>query len=445
MFGASDHRCIAVNDAAIRSYGYERNEFLGLDADALCGSGGVSAVSHRAPGEERATSTTTHRRKDGSEFDADETVFDYVSGGMPASILLTTDVTERVRAEDALRADLDAASRVHRLIAFGHWSTDLTTGVTTWSDEMWVNARIPKPPHTSSPGTGYEVVKRHMHPDDRQRVITDFNDTAKTGHINRIEYRSYRGDGTMHWEEVLVAREVDANGKPVRLVGTCIDISARKEASELLALSARTDALTGLANRMMLNERLVTACSAAKRRGSEMAVLFLDLNGFKAVNDSFGHAVGDLLLQRVAARLRDLTRQEDLVARAGGDEFVVVLEGPAAENAAAAAERILDAFRAPLNAGDYTTRMPLSIGVACFPADGGDGETLMRNADTAMYQAKRTEGGAYRLFEPWMHDAVVRRFYLSRMPIGPAAPAQPGTADARQCSGALPAAAMLNR
>ena len=158
-----------------------------------------------------------------------------------------------------------------------------------WSDEMWVNARLPKPAN-SSPGTGYDVVKRHMHPDDRKRVIRDLNDTATSGRVNRIEYRSFRGDGTMHWEEVLVAREVGADGKPVRLVGTCIDISARKEASELLAISARTDALTGLANRTMLNERLAAGCSAAKRRRSKMALLFLDLNGFKAINDTMGHA-----------------------------------------------------------------------------------------------------------------------------------------------------------
>lgn len=412
VFSASDRRCIAVNDAAVRSYGYGRDEFMGLDPEALCATGRISAVVQRAPGEERGTSTTAHRRKDGSEFDADETVFDFVWAGVPASILLTTDVTERVRAENAMRADADAASRVHRLIAFGHWSTELATGITTWSDEMWVNARIPKPLNSSSPGSGYEVVKRHMHPDDRERVIRDFNDTTTSGRVNRIEYRSFRGDGTMHWEEVLVAREDDAEGKPVRLVGTCIDISARKEASERLALSARSDMLTGLANRTLLNERLAAACSAAKRRSSEIAVLFLDLNGFKGINDSLGHAVGDLLLKSVAARLRGLTREEDVVARAGGDEFVIVLEDPAAVSAAAMAERVLKAFREPLQVGEQTLCMSVSIGVACFPADGSDGETLMRNADTAMYQAKHTKGGAYRLFETSMHETVVRRFHL---------------------------------
>ena len=426
VFDAAERRCIWVNDAAVRSYGYARDEFMGLDAAALCAPGRISAVVQRSPGEERGTSTTAHRRKDGSEFDADETVFDFVLNGVPASILLTTDVSERVRAEHTLRAAADAASRVHRLIAFGHWSTELDTGVTTWSDEMWANARLPKPLGSSSPGKGYDVVKRHMHPDDRERVIKDFNDTATSGRVNRIEYRSFRGDGTMHWEEVLVAREDGADGKPIRLVGTCIDISARKEVSELLAISARTDMLTGLANRIMLDERLAAGCSAARRRDSQMAVLFLDLNGFKGINDTLGHAGGDLLLKNVATRLRGLTRAEDLVARAGGDEFVIVLDDPDAVRAAATARRILDAFRTPLEAGDRTACMSFSIGIASFPRDGGDGDTLMRNADIAMYRAKLIAGGAYRLYDASMRETPASHFDT----IG---------------SDALPVAAMLDR
>ena len=412
VFGASDHRCIWVNDAALRTYGYARAEFNGLAAQALCAAGHLSSVVERSARDARGTTTTVHSRKDGTEFDADETVFDLIWDGVPASILLTSDATERVRAEQELREYANAAARVHRLVAFGHWSTDMATGVTTWSDEMWANARVPKPPHTSSPGSGYEVVKRHMHPDDRRRVIADFNDTATTGRVNRIEYRSFRGDGTMHWEEVLVAREDDEAGKPVRLVGTCVDITPRKEATERIALSARSDALTGLANRMLLNERLGAACSAAKRRSSELAILFIDLDDFKGINDTLGHPVGDLLLQAVAARLRELTREEDVVARTGGDEFVILLEDPASVDAAATAQRIVDGFREPLQVGDRTLCMSLSIGVACFPADGTDVETLLRNADTAMYHAKRSQRGSYRMFEESMHESVVHQFHL---------------------------------
>ena len=412
VFDAANHRCIWTDDAALRTYGYSRAEFLGLAAQDLCAPGRVSSVVELAAGGTRETATTVHRRKDGAEFDADETVFAFCWDGAPAFILLTSDATERVRAEKELRESEDALARVHRLVAFGHWSTDLTTGVITWSDEMWTQARVPKPPNVTSPGSGYQVVKTHTHPDDRPRVVAELNDTIATGHVNRIEYRSIRGDGTMHWLELLVAREDDDAGKPVRIVGTCIDITERKEATERIALSARSDALTGLANRMLLNERLGAACSAAKRRNSEMAILFIDLDDFKGINDTLGHPVGDLLLQSVAARLRTLTREEDVVARTGGDEFVILLEDPASVDAAATAQRIVDGFREPLQVGDRTLCMSLSIGVACFPADGTDVETLLRNADTAMYQAKQCQNGSYRMFEESMHDSVVHQFHL---------------------------------
>jgi len=143
-------------------------------------------------------------------------------------------------------------------------------------------------------------------------------------HPRGDEYSYFRGDGTLHWLELIVAREDDEDGKPLRVVGTCIDITERKEATERIALSARSDALTGLANRMLLNERLSAACSAAKRRKSAMSILFIDLDGFKETNDTLGHSVGEALLQSVAARLRNLTRAEDEVGRNGGEEFVIL-------------------------------------------------------------------------------------------------------------------------
>ena len=412
VFDASSHRCIWANDAALLTYGYSRAEFIGLAADTLCVSGHVSSVVDRAAGGAHGTTTTVHRRKDGTVFDADETVFDVTWAAVPATILLTSDATKRLSAERELRDSANALSRVHRLVLFGHWSTDLTTGVITWSDEMWAQARVTKPPGATSPGTGYAVVKRHTHPEDRARVIAELNDTIATGTVHRIEYRSIRGDGTLHWLELLVAREDDDAGKPVRIVGTCLDITERKEATERIALSARSDALTGLANRMLLNERLNAACSAAKRHTSEMAILFIDLDGFKEVNDTLGHSTGDLLLQSVAARLRTLTRAEDEVARTGGDEFVILLADSNSLEAGTAAQRIVDGFREPLQVGDRTLRVSLSVGVACYPRDGTEGETLLRNADTAMYHAKRSGGCSYRLFQKSMQDAVARQFHL---------------------------------
>ena len=412
VFERASRRCIWANEAALRTYGYSQVEINGRRAESLCAPGHASSVMDRSPAGGRGTTTTMHRRKDGTVFDADETTFDVTWDGTEATILLTSNATERVRAERELRDTANAAARVHRLVEVGHWSTDLATGIVTWSEEMWRSARIPRPPNATSPGSGYDVVKRHMHPDDRGRVIADLADTTKTGNTNRIEYRNYRGDGTMHWLELIVAREDDEAGKPLRLVGTCIDITERREASERLLAGARLDPLTGLPNRMLLNERLVAACAAAKRRGSDMAILFVDLDGFKEINDTLGHSTGDVLLQSVAERLRSLTRAEDQIARMGGDEFVILLEDPVSTDAAAAAQRIIEGFREPLRAGDRTLAVTLSIGVARYPVDGRDGETLLRNADNAMYHAKRSQRGSYRLYESEMHEALARQFNM---------------------------------
>jgi diguanylate cyclase (GGDEF)-like protein len=177
--------------------------------------------------------------------------------------------------------------------------------------------------------------------------------------------------------------------------------------------SAKHDFLTGLPNRVFLNDRLSQAIVLARRHGKQVAVLFLYLDGFKHINDSLGHAVGDQLLQSVAKRLVDCARASDTVSRQGGDEFLVLLsEVQHAEDAATAAGRILRAVAEPHAVGQHELHVSASIGVSVYPTDGLDAGTLIKNADTAMYQAK--EGGRqnYRYFEPAMNARAVERHFI---------------------------------
>lgn len=154
------------------------------------------------------------------------------------------------------------------------------------------------------------------------------------------------------------------------------------------------DALTGLPNRELLRDRLRGALARAQREGSRVALLYLDLDDFKGVNDRFGHAVGDAVLRAVAARLQGVVRGSDTVARLAGDEFVVVLERiDEGEGVPRVAEALLAAFEAPLEAEGHALRVRPSIGMATWPQDGADAEALMRRADAAMYAAKRAGGG----------------------------------------------------
>jgi diguanylate cyclase (GGDEF)-like protein len=172
------------------------------------------------------------------------------------------------------------------------------------------------------------------------------------------------------------------------MVRTYADITARSVAEEMLGVAASHDQLTGLINRHAFNTRHDAALAAARRNSSELAVLCLDLDRFKAVNDALGHVAGDQLLIMAAKRMREAARSTDMVARLGGDEFAIVLPNTDLAVAELISQRLLDSIRLPYVIGGETVRIGVSIGIAAFPSDGGTAEELLRNADTALYKAK---------------------------------------------------------
>jgi len=199
-----------------------------------------------------------------------------------------------------------------------------------------------------------------------------------------------------------------------RLVIATVHAQVMAEAAEgaaaQLSHMASHDYLTGLPNRALLTDRLAQAMSLAQRRGKRVALMYMDLDHFKHINDSLGHSVGDALLQLVAKRLQDSVRQSDTVCRQGGDEFVVLLaEVEAASDAALAAGKVIEAMAGPFVIGENRLHVGVSIGLALFPDDATDVETMLRNADTAMYQAKRNGRNHYKMFQPEMNVRAVAR------------------------------------
>ncbi len=191
------------------------------------------------------------------------------------------------------------------------------------------------------------------------------------------------------------------------------DVSETRTMALQMAHSAEHDFLTGLPNRMLLNDRVRQAITLAPRHMKKVAVLFLDLDGFKHINDSLGHPIGDKLLQSVAKRLVDCVRGSDTVSRQGGDEFVVLLsEVEQAENAAISAKRLLQAVAAAHSIDQHDLHVTTSIGVSVYPDDGLDAETLIKNADTAMYQAKENGRQSYQFFKPAMNVRAVERQFV---------------------------------
>ena len=235
-------------------------------------------------------------------------------------------------------------------------------------------------------------------------------------HADRLLRRQYRereiGERALREVQGTLERRVKSRTRELACVnkGLEAEIAERRLADQRVVHMAHHDALTGLPNRMLLADRVGQAIARAHRSGGMLAVLFLDLDRFKNVNDSFGHAVGDLLLTAVASRLTASRREDDTVARLGGDEFIVSLPDIAgAAEAETVAARILADLAKPFAISGHELHADASIGIALYPRDGHSPETLMRNADTAMYHAKDSGRANYQFFSAQMTERVNRR------------------------------------
>jgi len=257
-----------------------------------------------------------------------------------------------------------------------------------------------------------EVSNRQLFVDpgrmDELRQMLDGN-----GVVRGAEIEVYRRDRTKKWVLMSLRAVRDINGNTVLNEGIVEDISDRKVAEERVQYLAYYDALTGLPNRTLLRDRLSKALASARRRKDKVALLFLDLDRFKIANDSLGHSVGDLLLKEVAARLKRWAREQDTVARLGGDEFLIVLtDVKDIPGAAIAAERLMDAMTTEFVVQGHRLMVSCSLGISIFPEHGADGETLIKNADAAMYSAKDYGRNNFQFFTGEMNSEVVERLTL---------------------------------
>jgi diguanylate cyclase (GGDEF)-like protein/PAS domain S-box-containing protein len=248
-------------------------------------------------------------------------------------------------------------------------------------------------------------------------VHPDFQDLVRERGLDRqrgkvvapsYEFKIIRKDSEERWIE-FTAGTIDYEGKPA-VLGTGFDISERKKAEEQIKSLAYHDALTGLPNRLLFNDRLSIAVAQAHRLGQRLAVLFLDLDRFKLINDSLGHSIGDRLLQSVARRLLETVREGDTVARLGGDEFTLLLPGAGRPlDLAKLAEKILDSLKLPFRIEHHELFVTASMGISLYPDDGRDPESLVKNADTAMYRAKDQGRDNYQLYTPAMNATALER------------------------------------
>jgi diguanylate cyclase (GGDEF)-like protein/PAS domain S-box-containing protein len=245
-----------------------------------------------------------------------------------------------------------------------------------------------------------EEWESRIHLSDRARVVSQLHAYLRAPAADyEVELRFKHRDGTYRWIQARAQVVRDERGHALRMIGTHLDITDHKEREEQVRLFAQHDRLTKLPNRALTFDSAERWLSAAQRNGNLFAVLYMDLDEFKPINDTYGHHIGDEVLKEVALRLKGSFRSHDIVGRLGGDEFlVVVTQLDSALAAAHAAVHALHELSLPYRIGDLALHTSPSIGISMFPEDGTDIETLVRNADAAMYEAKQSGKGTYRFF-----------------------------------------------
>ena len=323
------------------------------------------------------------------------------------------DITARAQAEEALRASDRLWKLALESTGDGVWDWNLATGEEVFSDSC-----LAMYGYTAKElGNHFLDLDQRTHPDDRARMLRDreahFLGVTKA-YVN--EHRVQCRDGSWKWvlsRGMVIGR--DAQGQPTRMVGTHTDITERKQSEALIWRQANFDALTGLPNRRMLRDRLERNIMQSRREGLRVAVLFIDLDHFKQVNDTVGHAKGDQLLIEAAHRIRSCVREVDTVARLGGDEFTVVLsELGEPARATEIAQHIVQVLGQVFLLGGDSAFVSASVGITMYPDDATDIEDLFKHADQALYVAKDAGRNRVGHFTPALQEAAQTRGALAK-------------------------------
>ncbi|MDX2218977.1 MAG: EAL domain-containing protein [Burkholderiales bacterium] len=321
------------------------------------------------------------------------------------------DISDRKRAEQQL---MQTKERLHLALTgsgLAMWDWDLSTN-TVYFNEGW--ALLLGSTTREAIHRGTEVFDWN-HPDDKE-IFRSALAAAVKGESDffTAEYRVQNDRGQWVWIHTRgKVTERDGDGQATRMTGVSENITERKAAEERAEFLATRDPLTGLPNRMLLNDRLEQGIAAAARSKKKLAFMFIDLDRFKFINDSLGHHIGDELLKQVATRLTSCVRATDTVARLGGDEFAVILEELKDEQGAKqVAENMIAGLAAPIFTGNLQLNTSGSIGIGVFPDDGRDSATLMKNADAAMYHAKEKGRNNFQFFSADMNTRVLERLSI---------------------------------
>lgn len=315
------------------------------------------------------------------------------------------DITERVKVEEALRKSEERYRTLLEEMDEAYYEVDLRGNFTFVNDAL---CRLLGYSREEAIGLNYRA---YTPQEDWENVYRAYNSVYRTGTSLRwYPMTQLTKDGRRIYVENSVLPLRGEKGEIIGFRGISRDVTERKILEQKLSEMATHDPLTGLPNRILFDDRLKMGLAQAQRNGSRLAVMMLDLDWFKRVNDTYGHGVGDQLLKLVAQRLASNLRKSDTVGRMGGDEFVLLLpQIGAIEDATKVAQKILDSFGEPFTINGYNLNITTSIGIAVYPENGDRVDVLLTNADTAMYHAKDEGRARYKLYTPELRDSFVKR------------------------------------
>jgi diguanylate cyclase (GGDEF)-like protein/PAS domain S-box-containing protein len=303
------------------------------------------------------------------------------------------ELTDALRAAQASEGNLAEAQRIARI---GMWMVDTKARTTIWSRETF---RLFERDESEGVPRGPELLKL-VHPEDVQRYRDLIQPALIEGRSFDSEFRLQLPSGHVRWLHALGRPVVDEQGRTLMVRGTLRDITEQREADEHIRRLAHFDSLTGLPNRSLFTQLLARSLTQAQRCDRSLAVLFIDLDGFKLINDTYGHDAGDAVLAELAGRLhRNMREGDDTLGRLGGDEFVLLIESYEDERQLLeVARKVVETIARPLLIGAATHVVTASVGIAAFPEDGRSARELINCADQAMYQAKEAGKNQFRRY-----------------------------------------------
>ncbi len=350
-----------------------------------------------------------HLRKSGELFPAEVCLSALTLSGQPRLLATVRDITERRQAVEALLFKTALLEAQAETTIDGILAVDESDHIVLANKQFGLHFEIPDEVLRAGDDL---IVRKHV--TDCVEDPDQFLEKVKYLYGHRDEKsRDEIGLKNGKTFDRYSAPLVDSKGQYRGRIWYFRDITDRKLAEQRIQFLAYYDALTGLPNRALLQDRLAKALAGARRQKNKVALLFLDLDGFKHINDSLGHSLGDILLQNVAERLKRWGREQDTIARLGGDEFLIMLtDVKSIQGAAVAAERLMDAMTAEFIVQEHSLNISCSIGISMFPEHGADSETLIANADAAMYNAKDCGRNNFRFFTAEMNAQVVERLTL---------------------------------